>query len=69
MSSRESPASVIARLNAELKAILALPEIQSSFAAQGLDPATSTPDEFQALVERDLVRWGKVVADAKITPE
>jgi tripartite-type tricarboxylate transporter receptor subunit TctC len=69
MAPKGTPREVIAKLNAELKAILALPEIQASFAAQGLDPATSTPDEFQSLVERDLSRWGKVVADAKITPE
>ena len=69
MAPKGTPRDVVGRLNAELKAILALPEIQSSFAAQGLDPATSTPEEFQTLIERDLARWGKIVADAKITPE
>jgi tripartite-type tricarboxylate transporter receptor subunit TctC len=64
-----TPREVIATLNAELKAILALPEIQASFAAQGMDIATSTPEEFQALAERDYARWGKLVADAKIAPE
>ena len=64
-----TPKDVIAKLNAELKSILALPEVQASFAAQGMDIATSTPEEFQALEERDYARWGKVVVDAKITPE
>ena len=69
MAPRETPRPIVDKLNGELKAILALPDIQSSFAAQGLDPATSTPEEFQSLVERDIARWGKVVADAKITAE
>ena len=64
-----TPKDVIARLNTELKAILALPEIQASFAAQGMDIATSTPEEFQALAERDFARWGKLVSDAKIAAE
>ncbi len=64
-----TPREVIAKLNAELKAIIALPDIQSSFAAQGLDPATSSPEEFQAVMERDTARWARVVNQAKITGE
>ncbi|MEO8134958.1 MAG: tripartite tricarboxylate transporter substrate binding protein [Betaproteobacteria bacterium] len=64
-----TPREVIAKLNAELKAILALPDIQSSFATQGLDPATSTPEEFQSVMERDTARWARVVQQAKITAE
>ncbi len=69
MAPRGTPRDVIAKLNSELKAIMALPDIQSSFAAQGLDPATSTPEEFQSLVERDLARWTKVIQQAKISAE
>ena len=43
-----TPRDIIAKPNAELKAILTMPEIQASFATQGLDPATSTPEEFQS---------------------
>ncbi|MEP7085484.1 MAG: tripartite tricarboxylate transporter substrate binding protein [Betaproteobacteria bacterium] len=69
MAPRGTPPEVIAKLNSELKAIMALPDIRSSFAAQGLDPATSTPEEFQSLVERDLARWTKVIQQAKISAE
>ena len=64
-----TPRDVVAKINAELKAIIALPDIQSSFAAQGLDPATSTPEDFQAVMERDTARWARVVSQAKITGE
>ena len=64
-----TPRDVISRLNAELTAILALPETRALFLAQGLEPVASTPEEVRALVEKDLVKWEKVVREAKITPE
>ena len=69
MAPQGTPRDVVARLNAELRSIVALPDIQSSFATQGLDPATSSPEEFQAIMERDTVRWAKVVQQARITGE
>ena len=64
-----TPRDVVARLNAELKAVLALPDIQSSFASQGLDTVSSTPEEFASLIERDIPRWARVVREAKIAAE
>jgi tripartite-type tricarboxylate transporter receptor subunit TctC len=64
-----TPRDIIAKLNAELKAILAMPDIHASFATQGLDPATSTPEEFQTMIERDVVKWARVVQQAKISAE
>lgn len=46
-----------------------VPDIQASFAGQGLDPVSSTPDEFQSMIERDIPRWAKVVRDARIQAE
>ena len=64
-----TPRDIISKLNGELKAILALPDIQSAFAAQGLDASTSTAEEFQALMERDAAKWARVVREAKIAAE
>jgi tripartite-type tricarboxylate transporter receptor subunit TctC len=69
MAPKGTPREIVMKLNAELKSIMALPDIQQSFSAQGLDPATSTPEEFATLVERDIARWTKVIAEAKIQPE
>jgi tripartite-type tricarboxylate transporter receptor subunit TctC len=51
----------VARLNRELKDILALPEVRTAFQTQGMDPATSSPEEFKRLVERDAERWAELV--------
>ena len=59
----------IARLNKEVCAILASPEARAIFEAQGLVPATSTPQTLGEIVARDRKRWADVVARRGIQPE
>ena len=59
----------VARLNRELKEILALPEVRAAFETQGMDPASSTPDEFRRLVEQDATRWAQLIKTQNITAE
>jgi len=61
-----TPRAVLSRLNTEIVKIVKTPEVQERFVGQGLDPATSTADEFAALIRADLVRWAKVVKQAGI---
>jgi tripartite-type tricarboxylate transporter receptor subunit TctC len=55
------PAPVIDKLNGELRAIHALPEVRAALAKVGLDAASSTPGELYALMKRDYARWGEIV--------
>ncbi|KQT10508.1 Twin-arginine translocation pathway signal [Ramlibacter sp. Leaf400] len=59
----------VARLNRELKDILALPEVRTAFETQGMDPASSTPEDFRRLVEQDAERWAKLIKSQGITAE
>ena len=43
------PRDVVARVNCEVAAILALPDIRETLIKQGLIPATSSPEEIQSL--------------------
>ena len=61
-----TPADQVRKLNADLNEILASPEVRTAFQRQGMDPATSTPEEFRRLVARDADRWAKVVRTAHI---
>jgi tripartite-type tricarboxylate transporter receptor subunit TctC len=63
-----SPA-VVARLNKEIDAILKLPEVATAFEAQGMVPASSTPEEFGALIQKDARRWADVVQRGGITAD
>ena len=60
---------VVARLNRELREILALPEVRTAFETQGMDPASSTPEEFRQLVERDAGRWAQLIQSQGITAD
>ena len=61
------PAEVLARLRAETKKALELPEIRDKLhAAGGLEPLVTTPEEFTALIRRDHERFGKLIKDVGI---
>jgi tripartite-type tricarboxylate transporter receptor subunit TctC len=59
----------VARLNRELKDILASPEVRTAFQTQGMDPAASTPEEFRKLVAQDAERWAQLVKQQNIKAE
>jgi tripartite-type tricarboxylate transporter receptor subunit TctC len=57
-----TPRPVIDRLNAELRKVLADPEVRTQLAGQGIDePAPGTPEQLGALIRSELVKWEKVV--------
>ena len=64
-----TPADQVARLNHELHDILASPEVRTAFQSQGMDPASSSPEEFRRLVARDADRWAALIRSANIKAE
>ncbi len=60
---------LLARLNADVNAVMALPDVKDGLLKQGLIPTTSTPGELAALIKSDVPRWAKVIEDAKITAD
>jgi tripartite-type tricarboxylate transporter receptor subunit TctC len=62
----KTPKDVIARLNKELTAILAMPDIKKRLLELNLSAQSSTPDQLQDLLAADIKCWGDVIAQAKI---
>ncbi len=60
------PPDIAARLNRELNALIAEPAAAEKIRALGSDPKGGTPDDFKALIAKDIARWTKVIADAGI---
>ncbi|ETI06798.1 Bug family tripartite tricarboxylate transporter substrate binding protein [Bordetella pertussis] len=56
-----TPQPIIAKINKDVNALLALPDVKQSIAKQGAEPAPSTPEELARLVEQETARWGKVI--------
>ena len=64
-----TPKDIVARLNAEITRILALPEVRDKLTSLGFELAGGTPDEFGTLIRTDIERVAKVVRDAGIRVE
>src|SRR5688572_21949402 len=61
-----TPADIVARLNSELQKAAGEPDVRERFAAAGVVPSTSTPDELGAILRNEIVKWSKVIKDAGI---
>lgn len=61
MAPAGTPKEVIAKLNAEIKRELESTDFKERLAAQGYEPAWSTPEQFGQRIASDIDRWAKVV--------
>jgi tripartite-type tricarboxylate transporter receptor subunit TctC len=66
---KRTPASVIQKLHGELVKILTSPDIAQVFAAQGVDPAHSTPKALETYMRKESQRWAEVIKTAGIKLE
>ena len=60
-----SPA-IIARLNREIGAVLADPDMRAAFAKHGVEPQATTPAALGARIRADVVKWRDVITSAGI---
>ncbi len=67
MAPAATPAPIIERLAAEIRAALALPAVQERLAATGADAVSSTSQELAAFMRTETEKWGRVVREARIT--
>ncbi len=69
MTPTGTPRDVIARLNKEVVAILRQPDVKERFAKDGAEVVAGTPEEFDAYIRAEAVKWAKVVKAAGIKAE
>ncbi|WP_062306757.1 Bug family tripartite tricarboxylate transporter substrate binding protein [Polynucleobacter sinensis] len=63
----KTPKPIITRLNKELNLTLNEKSNEKKIEDQGAEVETGTPEQLKSLVQKELVRWKKVVDTAKIT--
>jgi tripartite-type tricarboxylate transporter receptor subunit TctC len=62
-----TPRPILDKLNAEITAVLAMPEVKEQTLKYGFLPLENRSiDELKEFVKSEIVRWGKVVGDAGI---
>ena len=63
------PKPIVETLNRGINKALQSPDLVEKLSKIGMDPATSTPDEFSRIVGLDYVKWGAVVKASGFTME
>jgi tripartite-type tricarboxylate transporter receptor subunit TctC len=66
---RGVPQPIVERVNAELNKALKAKDMEEKLAADGVSPAGGTPQQFSAVIKRDIDTWAKVVKQAGVKAE
>ncbi len=62
----KTPSDIVLRMNAAMAKALREPAVERSLNDQGIEYQLSSPKEFGAFIEAEIVRWAKVIKDNKI---
>jgi tripartite-type tricarboxylate transporter receptor subunit TctC len=57
----KTPPAIVSRLSQEIARVLKLPDVRERLLSQGIEPVSSTPEEFTAYVRSEMAKWAKVV--------
>ncbi len=63
------PDAVVARLNADIITVANSPDMKERMRAQAAEIATTTADEFAAMIRNDFAKWSKVIKQAGLRAE
>jgi tripartite-type tricarboxylate transporter receptor subunit TctC len=64
-----TPRPIVDRLNKELRALVATPEVQARIHSEGGDELTSSPDEYAADIDREETKWGTLIRKLNLKVE
>ena len=64
-----TPPDIIKKINEETARSVATPKMRELLARQGLEIVASSPAEFTARVDREIIKWRKVILEAGIKLE
>jgi tripartite-type tricarboxylate transporter receptor subunit TctC len=63
------PEPIVKRLNAEIAAAIASPDVQEKMRSAGLEITGNTPEQFRQTIARNVESYRRLVAAARFTPE
>ena len=63
---KTTPTEITDKLNKEINAVVADPQVKAHFADIGVEPMSMTPAAFGTLIADETEKWGKVVKFAGI---
>ena len=69
LASANTPADIVAKLNAEFGKALAIPEIRERLMAQGAEPRAMPSAQFVEFLKSETVKWGQLAKETGIKLE
>lgn len=69
LAPKGTPPAVVRRIQSEIRAAIAAPDLRDKMRSEGMEPVGSTPEEFAAFIRREQERWGRVIKQAGIRVE
>lgn len=64
-----TPKEIIARVNKELRALVASPDVRERIAADGGDPLPSSPEQYAADIDREEAKWSVLIKKLNLKVE
>jgi tripartite-type tricarboxylate transporter receptor subunit TctC len=62
----KTPQPIIERLNREINAVLALPEVRAKFSEVGIDARGGSPEDLKSILANEIDKWNNLVDVMKI---
>jgi tripartite-type tricarboxylate transporter receptor subunit TctC len=69
MAPKGTPPEIVNRLNAEIRKIVAQPDVKALWAKQGAIPMSMGPAEFDQYIAADITKWEKIVKVSGAKPD
>lgn len=60
MAPAKTPRAIVDKLQREIAAVVAIPEVRQTFISQGNDPVVDRPEEFARFIRAEAVKWGAI---------
>ncbi|HEY6257437.1 MAG TPA: tripartite tricarboxylate transporter substrate-binding protein, partial [Xanthobacteraceae bacterium] len=64
-----TPKEIIARLNMELRTLVASADVRERIAADGGDPLPSSPEQYAADIDREEAKWSVLIKKLNLKVE
>jgi tripartite-type tricarboxylate transporter receptor subunit TctC len=69
MAPAGTPRPIVDKLNAEIRRIVALPEVKGAWGKQGAVAMSMTPEEFARFMREDIDKWARIVKISGAKPD
>ena len=67
MAPAGTPREIVAKLNADINKAMQVPEVRARLESVGTQLGGGTPGEFEAFMKAEVVKYAKIIKDAKIS--